>query len=125
MGLESVILGETAINTETFETLYPVTVGEVAYVKTTEEPTFVLSIEVKGPLTEVTVRRPVSKDGFVSHLTEGFSLGELESEKAKFMRQLTFTKFSLEQRDLFTRSRQDASKDGDKPAQLNFEGFLN
>lgn len=105
------ILGETAINTETFETLYPVTVGQVAYLKTTEEPVFVLEHNSNNVLT---VKRPINEEGKVSHIVEGFSLGELESEKARFMRQLEFTKFSLEQRDLFTKSRQEASRDSDQ-----------
>lgn len=124
LGLELEILGEIAINTETFDTLYPVEINKVAYVKTTEEPVFVQSING----FETVVVRPVNKDGYVMHQQEGFSLGELESEKAKFVRQMEFTKFTLEQRDLFTKARQAASRDLDEEplqAKLDFGGMPN
>lgn len=89
------------------DVLYPVTLGSVAFMKTTEEPVFVL--EIDSPTNLVTVRRAQQTDGGVKHIVEAFSLFEVESERAKFMRQLEFTEFTLEQRDAFTERRRNAS----------------
>lgn len=55
---------------------------EVASIKTTQEPVYVLS--VVGDLVEV--RRPVMGSDGVRHLVETFTLGELETESDRIER---------------------------------------
>jgi hypothetical protein len=73
---------------------YPVIVNEVAFVKTTDEPVFVLSIDGEQVLAR---RTRATSEGAV-YETEGFGLAELVSEKTRLVRELEFTTFSLAQR---------------------------
>jgi hypothetical protein len=71
---------------------------EVAYLKTTQEPVFVL--EIVGEV--VTVRRPVqSRDG-IGHVVNTFALDELESQKESATRRVA------EQKMLFGLSTSDS-----------------
>jgi hypothetical protein len=59
-----------------------INVNEVVSIKTTQEPVFVLAIS-NGL---VTVRRPVMGNDGVKHLTEEFTLAELETEADRIER---------------------------------------
>jgi hypothetical protein len=70
-------------------------VGQVATLKTSDEPVFVLDIEECEATTnpklsgvEVKVRRPVGGQDGVRHVVETFHLEELESLDAKHTRQI-------------------------------------
>lgn len=55
----------------------PIKAGEVAFIKTTEEPVFVMEIVAED---EVTVRRPVAGQDGIRHELDLFSIAELETE---------------------------------------------
>jgi hypothetical protein len=87
-----------------------VKVGTVAFLKSTEEPAFVLEIK-KGAGFQVfpelsgdvaTVRRPTSGRDGVRHNVEVFSIEELETLEAKQSRQI------LEMEELKARFKTDA-----------------
>lgn len=86
--------------------LYPVAVGNVAYLKTSEEPVFVINIHDSS----AEIRRPIQgKDG-VRHVDEHVLLAELESREQKLINEMAFQKFTLEQRDALTNARMEASR---------------
>lgn len=97
--------------TVSIDALYPVVTDSVAFMKITEEPVFVMGIESIEGNRVVTVRRACQTDSGIKYVVEGFGLEEIESERAKFMRQLEYTEFTLEQRDAFTERRRNASMD--------------
>lgn len=80
--------------------MYPVTVGEVAYVKITDEPVFVVEIQPTDQYgeTKVITRRK----GDNGYCEEGFGLDELCSEKQRCIRELDFTLFALKQREKYS-----------------------
>lgn len=94
--------------TVSIDSLYPVSLGSVAYVKTTEEPVFVLAVDGDNLAT---IRRAVQTHDGIKYIVEGLGLDEVESERAKFMRQLEFTEFTLEQRDSFTERRRNKANE--------------
>ena len=94
-------LGETVnkLNTASNGTIE---VGKVVYVKTSEEPVFVLAIDNQTAI----VRRPISSKSGVSHVLDTFGLLELETRESKTEDDAAFTKFQLGVRDKLARERQ-------------------
>lgn len=61
-----------------------VKVGDVAYLRTTDEPSYVL--EVNGD--NVKVRRPIMTNDGIKHLVEDYVMGELETTEEAHVRKL-------------------------------------
>ena len=81
---------------------YPIVVNKVAFVKTTDEPVFVMGLEGNSAV----VRRPINTEhGGVQHLVESFSVEELQTAEAKLEAEMEFTKHSLKVRDAYTEER--------------------
>lgn len=113
VNLETAILNTAAIE-----------VGKVVYVKTTEEPVFVMAIDN----TIALVRRPLQSDRGVTHVIETFSLQELETKEDKTLSDAKFLKFQLEVRDRTAKERQQASQvnsGGAAAESAEPEGYLN
>jgi len=87
-----------------------VEVGTVVFVKTSEEPVFVLAIDNQTAV----VRRPVQGDRGVTHVLDTFSLNELETREGKVEGEAAFQKFQLGVRDKFARERQAEAKEPQK-----------
>lgn len=66
--------------------------GQVAVIRTTDEPVFILSTRLKqhneNPSDIATVRRPVMTENGIEHRIEDFYLVELESFDAKKKRMI-------------------------------------
>lgn len=90
--------GTTAITDAPMAVIDPLAIqpGKVAYIKTTDEPVFVLNISQDG---SVAVRRPVQGDKGVEHRIELFGYNELQSAEAKVTAEADFTKFTIELRE--------------------------
>jgi hypothetical protein len=81
---------------------YPIEVNKVAFVKTTDEPVFVMGLDGNMAV----VRRPIStQEGGVKHLVESFSIEELHTAEGKLEAEMEFTKHSLKVRDNYTEER--------------------
>lgn len=76
---------------------YPFGVHEVAIVKTTGEPVYVLAFSDDT----VIVRRGVQREagGGFEYVEEGFKPGELLSEKDNLLRELEFQLFSVKEKE--------------------------
>lgn len=101
---------------------FEIEVGKIAFLKTSEEPVFVLKLGTdseSGAPTAI-VRRPIQSDNGVLHSTETFYSAELHSAEQKLMTEIDFQKFMLAQRDKMTRERQE--KDA---AERPSESYLN
>jgi hypothetical protein len=98
-----------------------VEVGKVAFMKTSDEPVFVLEIDGKV----ARVRRPVQTEDGVFHRTETFELRELHTKKAAIVAEMELNRFMLEQRDQLADERRKASKDAGDPFSEPKESFLN
>lgn len=85
---------------------YPVSIHNIAYLKTSEEPVFVINIT--GPLAEV--RRPIQGADGVRHVDEKVLVEELETREQKVINEMEFSKFQLEQRDALANARMEASR---------------
>lgn len=67
--------------------LVAIAVNEVCFLKTTEEPCFVLEIIDSEPRKEVVVRRPVvTARGGITHVIDKFFLAEMEPAQQKVLR---------------------------------------
>lgn len=88
----------------------PVSVGTVAYVKTTKEPVFVLEyvgdpkVGANEAYSVVTVRRPTQTKYGVEHLSETFTAGELQTFEEKIADELKEQSYFLEQRRAFEKA---------------------
>lgn len=78
---------------------YKIKEGEVAYVKITDEPVFVL--QVTDELIQV--NRVMRTNGTaVEYGMDSFRPSELQSEKERLVKELDFTKFSLSMREKYS-----------------------
>lgn len=85
--------------------IYPLIEGEVAFVKATDEPVFVVTIADN----DVLVRRATqSSVNGVNYSEEHFLPAELQTEKARVIREMEAVKFSTETRDRYTEEYQKA-----------------
>ena len=67
--------------------------GQVVYIKTTQEPVFVLKLELNDGKQEAWVRRPVQGQFGIDHRQEKFTLVELETDDERDARELeSYTK---------------------------------
>lgn len=102
-------------------------VGKVVYVRTSDEPVFVIAIDGATAL----VRRPISAEAGVSHVLDSFGLNELQTKETKTIEDMAFTKFQFDTRDKLARERQEESKQNATQATTALqsdapeEGYLN
>jgi hypothetical protein len=117
LGRRLVAHGET-VNSYSIQEL------KVAYVKTSDEPVFVLALQkdTNGVLQAI-VRRPTQTENGVVHTVDTFFAAELHSAQEKVVEEFEMQKFMLSERDRMTKERQEANtKDN---AQVQKESFLN
>lgn len=97
-------------------------IGDVAFVRTTQEPVFILNVEAKpdGP-TIITVRRPVKSDSGVEHKVEYFFSDELCSETGILEAGL---KSKLNEEKFYKRYEESKQDTGGRGAQMGL-GLVN
>lgn len=92
---------------------YPIEINKVAFVKTTDEPVFVVAINGDTAI----VRRPINTEATgVEHRIEQFAFDELQTAEAKLVSEMEFTKFSLKMRDAYTEERKQEQQKSASPA---------
>lgn len=90
---------------------YNVEQGKIAFVKTSDEPVFVIGIEAdKNNVAIAIVRRPIQTENGVVHSTDQFFLAELQTSEQKVMEEFNMQKFMLQERDRMTAERQEAKQ---------------
>jgi hypothetical protein len=100
-------------------------VNKVAFVKTTEEPVFVLGMFVDQAGNEIAnVRRPVNTKNGVQHISEAFLVTELQTAEDKLTAEMEFTKHSLKVRDAYAEEHMKATA-AQAPLPAVKESFLN
>lgn len=99
---------------------------KVAYVKTTDEPVFVLGMrkDANSGETIVTVRRPIQAETGVSHMIEEFFFDELQTKEDQMTKEMDTNKFMLKLRDALAKERQEQSR-VDLPEEPVREPYIN
>jgi hypothetical protein len=88
---------------------YNVEIGKIAFVKTSDEPVFVMNIDTDKNNNQIaTVRRPIQTENGVVHSVDQFFLNELQTAQEKILEEFAIQKFGIEERDRMTEARQQA-----------------
>lgn len=93
---------------------YPIEINQTAFIKLSNEPVFVLSIQ-DG---QANVRRAISGQTGVRYEQDLFPVVELISERDQLIRELEFTKFSLGVREAYSQEYEDKQKKDREKAKM-------
>jgi hypothetical protein len=113
-----VIPGEIVINLDMLE------INTVVFLKTTDEPVFILGFSSTENEAFAEVRRPIQSETGVEHKVETYRVSELQTKKDQIRASMELHKFELEQRDALAKYRQEASR-VELPAAETPETYLN
>jgi len=83
--------------------------GEVAIIKSTKEPVFVLNVENE----KAAIRRPVQGQNGITHKQEVFWVTELQTIKQRVIEELEEQTFMLDQRRKYDRASNEKAKVGE------------
>lgn len=88
---------------------YPVTKGEVAFVKTTDEAVFVLNVDDELALVTRAVH---TADTGVNYVEDSFPVNQLQTDKQRLLKEMDFIRFSADTRDKASTEYEAAKKQG-------------